>query len=96
MFVDILPSGTRANLALLAAVGLADPFYLAGGTAAALHLGHRLSFDLDFFGPDSFDSSSLVGQLADIGQFRLDRIAPDTLLGELKAGASSFRAGEHS
>lgn len=90
MFVDILPAGTRANLALLAAVGLADPFYLAGGTAAALHLGHRLSFDLDFFGPDSFDSSSLAGQLADMGQFRLDRIAPDTLLGELKAVKISF------
>lgn len=26
-------------------------FYLAGGTALALHLGHRRSFDLDFFSP---------------------------------------------
>lgn len=25
--------------------------YLAGGTAVALHLGHRLSVDLDFFTP---------------------------------------------
>jgi hypothetical protein len=27
-------------------------FYLAGGTALALHLGHRASADLDFFSPD--------------------------------------------
>lgn len=26
-----------------------DQFYLAGGTALALHLGHRQSRDLDFF-----------------------------------------------
>jgi hypothetical protein len=63
---------------------------LAGGTAAALHLGHRISIDLDFFGPHPFDSSLLAGQLADLGQFRLDRIAPDTLLGELKGVRISF------
>ena len=90
MFVDALPAGTRANLALLADAGLAAPFYLAGGTAAALYLGHRISVDLDFFGPDPFDSSLLAGQLADLGQFRLDRIAPDTLLGELTGVKISF------
>ena len=30
--------------------------YLAGGTAVALHLGHRLSIDLDFFTPCDLDS----------------------------------------
>ncbi len=90
MFVDALPAGTRANLALLADNGLADPFYLAGGTAAALHLGHRISVDLDFFGPDPFDSSLLASQLADLGAFRLDRIAPDTLLGDLNGVKISF------
>jgi hypothetical protein len=90
VFVDALPTGTRANLALLAEAGLSDPFYLAGGTAAALYLGHRISVDLDFFGPDPFDSSTLAGQLADLGQFHLDRIAPDTLLGDLKGVKISF------
>jgi hypothetical protein len=28
-------------------------FYLAGGTALALQIGHRTSVDLDFFSPDS-------------------------------------------
>jgi hypothetical protein len=27
-------------------------FYLAGGTAVALHLGHRRSVDLDWFTPE--------------------------------------------
>lgn len=33
--------------------------YLAGGTAAALYFGHRLSFDLDLFTPMGFDSLEL-------------------------------------
>jgi hypothetical protein len=31
-------------------------FYLAGGTALALQLGHRVSVDLDFFTANEFDS----------------------------------------
>lgn len=30
---------------------MGDRFYLAGGTALALQIGHRLSIDLDFFSP---------------------------------------------
>ena len=35
-----------------------DRFYLAGETAVAIHLGHRRSFDLDFFSV-SGDSDAL-------------------------------------
>ena len=31
---------------------LGSHFYLAGGTALALQIGHRTSVDLDFFSPD--------------------------------------------
>lgn len=31
-------------------------FNLAGGTALALYLGHRVSVDLDLFTPESFDA----------------------------------------
>lgn len=34
-------------------------FYLAGGTALALHLGHRDSIDFDFFTTEPFDTSKL-------------------------------------
>jgi predicted nucleotidyltransferase component of viral defense system len=37
-------------------------FYLAGGTALSLQIGHRLSVDLDFFSPTE-DIPSIRGQL---------------------------------
>jgi hypothetical protein len=40
-------------------------FYLAGGTGLALQLGHRKSFDLDFFSPADFapeELSALLGR----------------------------------
>jgi len=90
MFVESLPEGTRRALGLLADAGLAQPFYLAGGTAVALYLGHRISIDLDFFGPDHFDAPQLAARLSDLGRFQLDRFAPDTLLGEFEGIKISF------
>jgi len=70
-------------LALLAEKGLSQPFYLAGGTAIALHLGHRISVDLDFYSRDHFDVNMLEMKLQDIPGYRRDRLAEDTLLGAL-------------
>ena len=42
---------------------LLTPFYLAGGTALALHLGHRKSFDLDLFGQSRLPIEELAGLL---------------------------------
>ena len=50
MFDKVLPGDTKKYLALLAERNiLPDKTYLAGGTAIALQLGHRVSYDLDFF-----------------------------------------------
>lgn len=38
----------------------AGDFYLAGGTALALQIGHRTSVDFDFYAKDTFDSLSLL------------------------------------
>lgn len=54
--------------------------YLAGGTALALHLGHRYSFDLDFFTSSSFNPQTIENRLKKIG-FTREQLAPDTLLG---------------
>lgn len=43
-------AGLAAAARLAAATG---DFYLAGGTALALRLGHRVSLDLDLFSPDN-------------------------------------------
>lgn len=45
----LTPNQLRA-LARLKAIDALRPFYLAGGTAVAFHLGHRVSRDLDLFG----------------------------------------------
>jgi len=42
---------------------LAKEFYLAGGTALALQLGHRLSADLDFFSATQSDIPALLEPL---------------------------------
>ncbi len=90
MFIEAVSEQTCQNLAVLAQAGISQPFYLAGGTAVALHLGHRISVDLDFFGPEPFDAQDLADRLADVGRFRLDRFAPDTLLGFFEGVRISF------
>lgn len=44
-----LPEAQRRALDRLKTVPPMAGFYLAGGTAVAVHLGHRISRDLDFF-----------------------------------------------
>ena len=44
MFEETLIKGAKENLALLGGSGILRDAYLAGGTAAALQLGHRISF----------------------------------------------------
>lgn len=49
MFSESLYPKTKQVLELLLRKSFLKNFYLAGGTALALHLGHRKSIDLDFF-----------------------------------------------
>jgi hypothetical protein len=66
------------KLALLAIV---RTFYLAGGTAAALHLGHRESVDLDFFRSDAFTADTVGLPLAQVAACRWDHYEQNTLVG---------------
>ena len=47
---EAVPPQVKNILVQLAQTADLTPFYLAGGTALALQLGHRISVDLDFFG----------------------------------------------
>ncbi|MCC7171241.1 MAG: nucleotidyl transferase AbiEii/AbiGii toxin family protein [Planctomycetes bacterium] len=49
LHLDALTAAQREALAVIAPVASAESFYLAGGCGLALHLGHRLSVDLDMF-----------------------------------------------
>lgn len=46
---EAVPPLLRDLLAEIGQMPFASRFYLAGGTALALRLGHRVSVDLDFF-----------------------------------------------
>lgn len=46
---------------------ISESFYLAGGTALALHLGHRKSVDLDLFCRKKFDEKNISNILQNIG-----------------------------
>jgi len=59
--------------------------YLAGGTALALQLGHRLSYDLDFFTPLEFDEQLLLPEIEKISAFKLEKISWRTILGKFSA-----------
>jgi len=56
--------GTLGLLKQLMSVPSIEPFFLVGGTALALQLGHRVSVDLDLFTPQTFDKDELVESLA--------------------------------
>jgi len=90
VFTKGLPKNLQDNLALLGKSVEFRKFYLAGGSALSLLLGHRLSVDLDFFTPQDFDSKSIQNSLMKTGSFSLDQIAENTLLGKLNGVKISF------
>ncbi|MCX6841283.1 MAG: nucleotidyl transferase AbiEii/AbiGii toxin family protein [candidate division WOR-3 bacterium] len=56
-------------------------FYLAGGTALALQLGHRESVDFDFYSPRHFDAERVLVQLRDAAKrVELVQMNTDTLI----------------
>jgi hypothetical protein len=51
---------TKEGVALFPRLTGFDGFYLAGGTALALQIGHRVSVDFDLFSPDPIPQSLLA------------------------------------
>lgn len=54
------------NVAKIIFDTLDSDFYLAGGTALALYLGHRKSIDLDYFIAKNFDTSLLKNKIMEL------------------------------
>ena len=54
MFEEALIKRAHDSLAILGRSGILKDAYLAGGTAVALQIGHRISVDFDFFTPKEF------------------------------------------
>lgn len=93
--MDRLPRQTKkailycANLPLLRKTG----WYLAGGTALALQVGHRQSVDLDFFTKQAkFNEISIERTLFATGHWQTSFIERGTLYGTLLGAKMSFIA----
>lgn len=75
--VDILPAAQRLLWNELSSIPA--QFTLYGGTALALHLGHRQSVDFDFFGTSGFDAPDLLSSLPFLAGAQILQFAPSTL-----------------
>lgn len=82
MFEDVLPKAAKTALAILGKSVFFERAYLAGGTALALQIGHRISVDFDFFTKQEFNPEILIQELAALPvKFRLERLGWGTILG---------------
>jgi hypothetical protein len=60
-----------------------EGFYLVGGTALALYIGHRRSVDIDLFSNIGFDASLLLENIHQDFQYQLFSTASNTLKGSI-------------
>ncbi len=65
-------------------------FYLAGGTAAALQIGHRKSIDLGLFTERPWSFDRVRHALAAVGDVVVDRAEPGTLVGTVAGVRTSL------
>jgi len=75
--LDILPAAQMRLWSELSAVP--EEFVLYGGTARALHLGHRTSVDFDFFSLRSLDVESLQADVPFLSDARILQREKNTL-----------------
>jgi len=83
MFTEAISKQTGENLALLGKLKIASDAYLAGGTALALQIGHRISYDLDFFTDKKFNPQIFLKEIGKIKSYHHEKTDWGTILGRL-------------
>lgn len=71
LFTNTVAERTLELLKGIMTIPELEPYYLTGGTALALQLGHRVSVDLDFFGKAEADLSNIPVLLKEFGNVTL-------------------------
>jgi len=94
--LEILGPGQRVVLQRMAAPLANEGFHLGGGTAIALHLGHRESVDLDWFTTERIDDPlRLVARLREDGVIievaRTDKRTVHGRVDEVRVSLIEFR-----
>src|SRR3989344_993349 len=94
LHTDVLPPETQGAFSTCIDLDFLQPdWYLAGGTALALQVGHRSSEDLDFFTRQKeFDVAFLENALTQRGGWETTQTRAGTLFGILQGAKISFIA----
>lgn len=80
MHIEILSAPQRKAIELLGKALANSNFYLAGGTALSLQMGHRQSVDLDWFIPRLGEAESLFQRLKFAGiDFKVQSVSLETV-----------------
>jgi hypothetical protein len=97
LHAEILPPEQQEVLRQLGRPATDCGFYLGGGTAIAAHLGHRQSYDLDWFtGERIEDPLVLARDLQERGaELRIESVARATLHGDVRGVRTSFLEYRH-
>jgi hypothetical protein len=90
MYDSVVNEETRKSIETISSLKFLGSFYLAGGTACAMHLGHRISHDLDFFSMEEFSLRRTSDTLKDSGHFIIDYSDSRTLIGRFNKTKVSF------
>ena len=80
---EVLAERTRTVFECLGGQSSVSAFYLAGGTAVALHLGHRISEDLNLFTERPWSFETIAPTLAACGPVVVDRQESGTFVGSV-------------
>ncbi|MBI5914642.1 MAG: nucleotidyl transferase AbiEii/AbiGii toxin family protein [Bacteroidetes bacterium] len=86
----IIPAQTLQLLETLQSDEMLSGFFLVGGTALALQIGHRQSIDLDLFTIEPFDTASLLTYLSSQYGFQTDKLGINTLIGSISGVKTDF------
>lgn len=84
LYKETVGPATLGLISKLQADPLFHDFYLVGGTALSLQIGHRISLDIDLFTRNAFDNGEMLDHLEKNYKFSLQFIHHNTLKGFIK------------
>ncbi|MFH1294989.1 MAG: nucleotidyl transferase AbiEii/AbiGii toxin family protein [bacterium] len=92
MYKAALTVETQKVLDKIQSLDVLRDFYLAGGTALALQLGHRKSIDLDFFTPNQLSNDLLTQSLIPFKPTitQQDKMTLNTLIDNVKVSFLNY------
>lgn len=99
IFWNALAPDTRKTFDALAQLPIPHDFYLAGGTALAMQIGHRISYDLDFFSATNplgmEERTALAHELRRVGSITIKRESDTQVHATIMGAEVSFVYQHH-